>query len=132
MALQLQIEKLKGLDNYKAWSMTVRAYLESEDLWSVVDNGPDNTEEVDSGIRAQIEWHYIQVGTLVAVAAEGQTRQIHHPVPYRDEAMPVYGQHTHSPWSVELLAHPAFAPLKQLQSLQIKQNIYKENPINRQ
>lgn len=54
MALQLQIEKLKGLDNYKAWSMTVRAYLESEDLWSVVDNGPDNTEEVN-GIRTKIE-----------------------------------------------------------------------------
>lgn len=54
MALQLQIEKLKGLDNYKAWSMTVRAYLESEDLWSVVDNGPDNTEEVDSENRALI------------------------------------------------------------------------------
>ncbi|KAH8336586.1 hypothetical protein KR074_010697 [Drosophila pseudoananassae] len=46
MALQLQIEKLKGLDNYKAWSMTVRAYLESEDLWSVVENGPENNEEV--------------------------------------------------------------------------------------
>ncbi|EDW34037.1 GL21791 [Drosophila persimilis] len=45
MALQLQIEKLKGLDNYKAWSMTVRAYLESEDLWSVVDQGPENNEE---------------------------------------------------------------------------------------
>jgi len=39
MALQLQIEKLKGLDNYKAWSMTVRAYLESEELWTVVENG---------------------------------------------------------------------------------------------
>lgn len=46
MALQLQIEKLKGLDNYKAWSMTVRAYLESEELWSVVENGPENNEEV--------------------------------------------------------------------------------------
>lgn len=45
MALQLQIEKLKGLDNYKAWSMTVRAYLESEALWSVVENGPENNEE---------------------------------------------------------------------------------------
>lgn len=54
MALQLQIEKLKGLDNYKAWSMTVRAYLEAEDLWSVVDTGPDNTEEVN-GIRTKIE-----------------------------------------------------------------------------
>lgn len=46
MTLQLQIEKLKGLDNYKAWSMTVRAYLESEDLWTVVENGPENNEEV--------------------------------------------------------------------------------------
>jgi len=49
MALQLQIEKLKGLDNYKAWSMTVRAYLESEALWSVVENGPENNEEVSGG-----------------------------------------------------------------------------------
>lgn len=46
MTLQLQIEKLKGLDNYKAWSMTMRAYLESEDLWTVVENGPENNEEV--------------------------------------------------------------------------------------
>lgn len=46
MSLQLTIDKLKGLDNYKAWSMTVRAYLEVEDLWSVVDNGPDGTDEV--------------------------------------------------------------------------------------
>lgn len=46
MSLQLQIDKLKGLDNYKAWSMTVRAYLEVEDLWGVVENGPDGTDEV--------------------------------------------------------------------------------------
>ncbi|EDV92929.1 uncharacterized protein LOC6563866 [Drosophila grimshawi] len=45
MTLQLHIEKLKGLDNYKAWSMTVRAYLESENLWSVVENGPENNED---------------------------------------------------------------------------------------
>jgi len=50
MALQLQIEKLKGLDNYKAWSMTVRAYLESEELWTVVENGPENNEEVSDGV----------------------------------------------------------------------------------
>ncbi|XP_065354977.1 uncharacterized protein LOC135949368 [Calliphora vicina] len=45
MSLQLQIDKLKGLDNYKAWSMTVRAYLEVEDLWTVVENGPDGSDE---------------------------------------------------------------------------------------
>lgn len=46
MTLQLHIEKLKGLDNYKAWAMTVRAYLETEDLWTVVENGPDGSDEV--------------------------------------------------------------------------------------
>lgn len=46
MALQLHVEKLRGLDNYKAWSMTVRSYLETEDLWSVVSTGPDGSDEV--------------------------------------------------------------------------------------
>lgn len=46
MSLQLQIDKLKGLDNYKAWAMTVRAYMEVEDLWNVVENGPDGSDEV--------------------------------------------------------------------------------------
>uniref|UniRef100_A0A1I8MJ34 Uncharacterized protein n=2 Tax=Musca domestica TaxID=7370 RepID=A0A1I8MJ34_MUSDO len=45
MALHLQVEKLRGLDNYKAWSMTVRSYLETEDLWAVVEHGPDGSEE---------------------------------------------------------------------------------------
>ncbi|XP_013097231.1 uncharacterized protein LOC106080397 [Stomoxys calcitrans] len=45
MTLYLQVEKLRGLDNYKAWAMTVRSFLETEDLWSVVDNGPDGTDE---------------------------------------------------------------------------------------
>ncbi|KAI9579605.1 uncharacterized protein LOC119639571 [Glossina fuscipes] len=45
MSLNLQIEKLRGLDNYKPWSMTVRAYLESEDLWTVVEHGPDSSEQ---------------------------------------------------------------------------------------
>lgn len=51
MTLQLQIEKLKGLDNYKAWSMTVRAYLETEDLWTVVETGPDGSDEVGSRLN---------------------------------------------------------------------------------
>lgn len=46
MALQLHVEKLRGLDNYKAWSMTVRSYLETEGLWSVVSSGPDGSDEV--------------------------------------------------------------------------------------
>ncbi|XP_067616263.1 uncharacterized protein [Eurosta solidaginis] len=41
MTLQLQIEKLKGHENYKCWSMQVQAYLESEDLWTVLKKGPD-------------------------------------------------------------------------------------------
>ncbi|XP_073819365.1 uncharacterized protein [Musca autumnalis] len=45
MTLHLQVEKLRGLDNYKAWSMTVRSYLETEDLWSVVEHGPDGSDE---------------------------------------------------------------------------------------
>lgn len=48
MALHLQVEKLRGLDNYKAWSMTVRSYLETEDLWAVVEHGPDGSEEVNT------------------------------------------------------------------------------------
>ncbi|KAI9579612.1 uncharacterized protein LOC119639223 [Glossina fuscipes] len=45
MSLNLQIEKLRGAENYRHWSMTVQAYLESEDLWTVVEHGPDSSEQ---------------------------------------------------------------------------------------
>lgn len=61
---------------------------------------------------------------MFAVAAERQTRKIHHPVPDRDEVVPVHGQHTHIPGPLELSAHPAFPPLKKLLSLQTKQHIH--------
>jgi len=78
MALQLQIEKLKGLDNYKAWSMTVRAYLESEDLWSVVESGPENNEEV-SGTRNSLSVYnhcHLFIGPLQSLLKDKRAKFI--------------------------------------------------------
>lgn len=41
------IEKLKGRDNYATWKFIVRAYLESEQLWSVID-GTSTIALIDS------------------------------------------------------------------------------------
>ncbi|XP_073819364.1 uncharacterized protein [Musca autumnalis] len=45
MTMYMQMEKLCGLNNYKAWSMTVRSYLETEGMWGVVEHGPDGSDE---------------------------------------------------------------------------------------
>ncbi|XP_037950797.1 uncharacterized protein LOC119682866 [Teleopsis dalmanni] len=55
MSLQLQIPKLKGPANYRIWSMTVRAYLESEDLWNVVQSTPSDR----AGLRKESRARYI-------------------------------------------------------------------------
>lgn len=46
MTLVLTVERLSGTENYKGWSMTVEAYLEMEDIWTIVENGPDGSDEV--------------------------------------------------------------------------------------
>lgn len=35
-----------GSENYKGWSMTLEAYLEMEEIWEVVEKGPDSSDEV--------------------------------------------------------------------------------------
>uniref|UniRef100_A0A1I8P4M5 DUF4219 domain-containing protein n=1 Tax=Stomoxys calcitrans TaxID=35570 RepID=A0A1I8P4M5_STOCA len=45
MTLVLTVERLNGSENYKAWSMTLEAYLQMEDIWDVVEKGPDGGDE---------------------------------------------------------------------------------------
>ncbi|KAG5863014.1 hypothetical protein JTB14_009804 [Gonioctena quinquepunctata] len=46
MSYQLPtIEKLKGTENYDAWNVVVRAYLEDQDLWESVSSESDDKKK---------------------------------------------------------------------------------------